>query len=445
MHLSPRELDKLVIHQVGSLAQKRLARGLRLNHTEACALIASVILELVRDGTHSVASLMDLGRRILGRRHVLDSVRHTLAEIQVEGTFRDGTKLITIHDPICSEAGDIKLALYGSFLPLPDESVSFPAVAFDADGSAGPGAVLLHADKSSIILNEGRKRYALEVVNDGDRPIQIGSHYHFIETNRELRFDRGLSYGKRLDIPSGTAVRFEPGEKKIVTLTDIAGSRYISGGNGLATGKYDMSLLSQILKNVQAKGFKHQMQTSHFAEPSPYSMPRKAYVMAYGPTTGDKIRLGDSSLYAEIEKDFCSYGDEAIFGGGKSIREGMGQCTDILERNALDVVITSVVVIDYTGIYKADIGVKNGLISAIGKAGNPDVMSGVTPGMVIGAATEVLSGEGRIITAGGIDTHIHFICPQLWVEALSSGVTTLIGGGTGPNTGTCATTCTPGS
>eukprot|EP00158_Paraphelidium_tribonemae_P007517 Partr_v1_DN28277_c0_g1_i1_m76364 putative Urease, gamma subunit len=143
MHLSPRELDKLVIHQVGSLAQKRLARGLRLNHTEACALIASVILELVRDGTHSVASLMDLGRRILGRRHVLDSVRHTLAEIQVEGTFRDGTKLITIHDP--------------------DESVSFPAVAFDADGSAGPGAVLLHADKSSIILNEGRKRYALEV------------------------------------------------------------------------------------------------------------------------------------------------------------------------------------------------------------------------------------------------------------------------------------------
>lgn len=172
-------------------------------------------------------------------------------------------------------------------------------------------------------------------------------------------------------------------------------------------------------------------------------MDRRRYVDAYGPTTGDRVRLGDTGLFACVERDFAYYGDEAVFGGGKVIREGMGQMTQVTTEDALDLVITSVLVIDYTGIYKADVGIKGTLIAGIGKAGNPDVMDGVT--MIIGATTEVLSGEGRTLVAGGIDTHVHFICPQLCTEALASGLTTLIGGGTGPNTGTNATTCTPGA
>ena len=166
----------------------------------------------------------------------------------------------------------------------------------------------------------------------------------------------------------------------------------------------------------------------------------------YGPTVGDKIRLADTELFIEIEKDFTAYGDEAKFGGGKTIRDGMAQSA-IAKRseNVLDFVITSVVVIDHWGIVKADIGIKDGKIVGIGKAGNPDTMDGVTPGMVIGASTEVHGGAGLIATAGGIDTHIHFICPQLIDHALFSGITTMMGGGTGPADGTNATTVTPGA
>jgi urease subunit alpha len=177
----------------------------------------------------------------------------------------------------------------------------------------------------------------------------------------------------------------------------------------------------------------------------PHRIDRSAYADIYGPTTGDKVRMGDTSLMLEVEKDFTVYGDECKFGGGKTIREGMGQAAGVNDRDALDCVITNALVVDYTGIYKADVGIKNGLISAIGKAGNPDVMAGVTPGMIVGVTTEVIAGEGLILTAGGIDTHIHFICPQQAHEAIAAGLTTMIGGGTGPATGTCATTCTPGS
>jgi urease subunit alpha len=163
----------------------------------------------------------------------------------------------------------------------------------------------------------------------------------------------------------------------------------------------------------------------------------------FGPTTGDKIRLGDTSLIAEVEKDFTVYGDECKFGGGKVIREGTGQAAGVGAKDALDCVITNALVLDYTGIYKADIGIKNGRISAIGKAGNPDVMAGVTKGMIVGVTTEVIAGEGLILTAGGLDTHIHFICPQQAHEAIAAGLTTMVGGGTGPAVGTCATTCTP--
>ena len=173
---------------------------------------------------------------------------------------------------------------------------------------------------------------------------------------------------------------------------------------------------------------------------------RIKYANMYGPTTGDKVRLGDTELFIEIEKDFTVYGDEAKFGGGKTIRDGMAQSATALRKDGvLDLVITSVMIIDHWGIVKADIGIKDGKIVGIGKAGNPDTMDGVDANMIIGASTEVHGGAGLIATAGGIDTHIHFICPQLIDHALFSGITTMIGGGTGPADGTNATTVTPGA
>src|SRR5579871_5668165 len=169
---------------------------------------------------------------------------------------------------------------------------------------------------------------------------------------------------------------------------------------------------------------------------------RSVYADMFGPTTGDKVRLADTDLIIEVEKDFTTYGEEVKFGGGKVIRDGMGQSQVTNKQGAADTVITNALIVDHWGIVKADIGIKNGYISAIGKAGNPDIQPGVT--IPIGAGTEIIAGEGMIVTAGGIDSHIHFICPQQIDEALMSGVTTMIGGGTGPATGTYATTCTPG-
>ncbi len=169
---------------------------------------------------------------------------------------------------------------------------------------------------------------------------------------------------------------------------------------------------------------------------------RQAYVDMYGPTVGDKIRLGDTELWISIEKDFCRYGEEVKFGGGKVIRDGMGQ-SQRLASDCMDTVITNATIIDHWGIVKADIGIKNGRIAVIGKAGNPDIQGPVD--MIIGASTEIIAAEGDIVTAGGIDAHVHFICPQQIDEALASGITTMLGGGTGPATGTNATTCTPGA
>jgi len=172
---------------------------------------------------------------------------------------------------------------------------------------------------------------------------------------------------------------------------------------------------------------------------------REKYAMMYGPTVGDKVRRADTSLVIEVEKDYTTYGDEVKFGGGKTIRDGMGQSVKACSKDGvLDLVITNCLILDYTGIIKADIGIKDGKIAGIGKAGNPDLMDGVTPGMTIGASTEALAGENLIVTAGGIDSHIHFIAPQQIPCSLYSGVTTMIGGGTGPADGTNATTCTPG-
>ena len=175
------------------------------------------------------------------------------------------------------------------------------------------------------------------------------------------------------------------------------------------------------------------------------SISREAYASMYGPTTGDRVRLADTDLVIEVERDLTVYGDEAKFGGGKTLRDGMGQSVQTTSADGdLDLVITNALILDYTGVYKADIGVKDGLIAGIGHAGNSDVMAGVTPGMRIGASTEALAGEGFIVTAGGVDTHIHFISPTQVGCALMSGVTTMIGGGTGPADGTNAVTSTPG-
>jgi urease subunit gamma/beta len=214
MHLAPRDLDKLVLHGAGVVAQKRLARGLRLNYPEAIALIATQILELIREG-RSVADLMDVGRRILGRAHVMDGVAEMIIEVQVEGTFPDGTKLVTVHRPIALDRVDLALALHGSFLPVPPES-SFP----DAGPAVSPGEMLIAP--GSIALNEGRDVIEVVVKSVGDRPIQVGSHYPFAETNTALIFDRVQALGRRLDIPAGTAVRFEPGDEKTVRLVATA-------------------------------------------------------------------------------------------------------------------------------------------------------------------------------------------------------------------------------
>ncbi|PKR88054.1 urease subunit alpha [Pleomorphomonas diazotrophica] len=174
----------------------------------------------------------------------------------------------------------------------------------------------------------------------------------------------------------------------------------------------------------------------------PYRMSRAAYADMFGPTVGDKVRLADTELFVKVEKDFTIYGEEVKFGGGKVIRDGMGQSQASRAEGAVDTVITNALIIDHSGIYKADVGITDGRISGIGKAGNPDVQPGVT--IIVGPGTEAIAGEGKILTAGALDTHIHFICPQQVDEALYAGITTMLGGGTGPATGTAATTCTPG-
>lgn len=444
MHILPREHEKLLLHQAGFLAQKRLARGLQLNINEAIALIASQLQERIRDGQHSVAELMQHGKTLLGRTHVLPSVPARLHEIQVEGTFPDGVFLVTVHDPISTDHGNLDAALYGSFLPLPLQD-KFPAAETTiVSRECLPGAII--AKKERITINKGRERIKLKVTNYGDRPIQVGSHYHFTETNGALEFDRIKANGMRLDIPAGTAVRFEPGDSKTVTLCGIGGKKIITGGNLIVTSmKDDLKRGAYIDRGLLLNTFRHCPDPGALEVREDTTIGREEYISMYGPTVGDRVRLGDTSLWVEIESDAACYGDEVKFGGGKSIREGMGQKTSYryLEAQCLDLVITNAVIIDWTGIYKADIGVKEGKIVGIGKAGNPDVMNNVTANMHVNSSTEVIAGEKLIVTAGTIDAHVHYICPQQVTEALAAGTTTMIGGGTGPSAGTNATTCTP--
>lgn len=282
-----------------------------------------------------------------------------------------------------------------------------------------PGQV--DASGEPILINKGRETRRLWVENSGDRPIQVGSHYHFYETNPSLKFDREASLGFHLNIVAGTAVRFEPGQGREIELVPYGGQQKVYGFRGEVMGETKPSAKSDTTSDVKVE--------------------RDAYAQMFGPTTGDRVRLADTSLWIRVEKDYTTYGDEVKFGGGKVIRDGMGQ-SQVSCSEAMDTVITNALILDHWGIVKADVGLKGGRIAAIGKAGNPDTQDDVT--IVVGAGTEIIAGEGSILTAGGIDAHIHFICPQQIEEALMSGVTTMIGGGTGPATGTNATTCTPG-
>ncbi len=300
-----------------------------------------------------------------------------------------------------------------------------------------------------IILNQGRQVQTISVSNTGDRPIQIGSHYHFYEVNDALSFDREQTRGYRLNIISGTAVRFEPGQSREVELVAYAGKQEVYGFAGRVMGAVQPDKTDEKQLDTSQKRVSRQIYAEHF-----------------GPTTGDKVRLADTELWLQVEADLTSHKDTAVdqantsqsdkgtshtteikgeevkFGGGKVIRDGMGQ-GQLLGAEVADTVITNALVVDYTGIYKADIGIKNGRISAIGKAGNPDIQPAID--IPIGGATEIIAGEGKILTAGGVDSHIHFIAPQQCETALMSGVTTMLGGGTGPAQGTLATTCTPGA
>ena len=437
MRLTPCEVDKLsTLYATGRLAQRRLASGMRLNHPEAVALIAMQCAELARGGEHTAAQVQDDGKRMLGRRHVLDGVAELVGDVQIEATFLDGTKLVTVHDAICADDVDLKSALRGSFLPVPARSSFAPAA---AKKSPAPGEVC--TSKESIELLAGRDKVKVRVTNTCDRPIQVGSHFHLIEANRYLNFDRRRAFGKRLAVPSGTAVRFEPGESKTVTLVDIAGNRVVKGGNNLVDGPATAERIEEVMQRVRNAGFGH-VDAEDLGAGEPLMIPRHKYAHMYGPTVGDRVRLGDTNLYVTPERDFTMKGEESKFGGGKTLREGMAQQAGVGAADCLDTIITNALIIDHTGIYKADIGIKDGHIVGIGHGGNPDVAD-ITPGMVVGVNTEAIAAEGCIVTAGALDTHIHYICPQLCTEAVASGITTLLGGGTGPATGTCATTCTP--
>ena len=223
MRLAPRELDKMMLHYAGELAKKRKERGIKLNYVEAVALISMEIMELAREGNKSVAELMSYGKQILKSNDVMDGVASMIHDVQVEVSFRDGTKLVTVHSPI------------------------------EDNGKMTPGEFILK--KEDIILNEGKEAIEIKVKNQGDRPIQVGSHFHFFETNKLLDFDREKAYGRRLDIASGTSVRFEPGETKTVRLIEFGGAKRLFGHNDLNNAQINEDNQKKALQKAKAKGF----------------------------------------------------------------------------------------------------------------------------------------------------------------------------------------------
>ena len=293
----------------------------------------------------------------------------------------------------------------------------------------------------NITVNNGKKVIKLQVSNTGDRPIQVGSHTHFAEANKALEFNREKSLGFHLNIPAGTSIRFEPGESKHVEIVEFGGTKTIYGFSGMVGGDLESKRESAI-RNLHEHEFKSSLDDVN-EQSNSLEIPRSRYVELFGPTTGDKVRLADTDLIMEIEKDLIKHGDELVFGGGKSARDSLGQASGVLREDSADLVITNAMILDpVLGIIKADIGIRDGKILAIGNAGNPDVMDDID--IVVSSNTEIISGEHTICTPGTIDSHIHFISPQQAIDAICNGTTTMIGGGTGPADGTNATTCTPG-
>ena len=246
MKLSPKEIEKLVLHNAGFVAQKRYARGIKLNYPESVALIATQLLEFIREG-YPVSKLMDLGREILGFDDVMEGVPPLLDTVQIEGTFPDGTKLVSVHSPIYKSGITNGLALYGSGLVKQTQSIEI-----DNGSSALPGKTFV--EEGIITLNEGKETITIEVTNQGNRSVQVGSHYPFVETNKVLKFDRAKTIGFRLDIPSGTAIRFAPGETKSLDLVSIGGEKKVFGANALINGE-TTGKETQILETLKAQGF----------------------------------------------------------------------------------------------------------------------------------------------------------------------------------------------
>ncbi|KAI6823821.1 urease [Hortaea werneckii] len=380
MYLVLHELDKLLIAQAGFLAQRRLVRGIRLNHAEAT---------MIRDGDRSVSELMSIGAKILGRRHVNSFARSTVAGLQVEGTFPTGTHLVTVDHPISSDDGNLELAMYGSELTTPQGDL-FPAPdggENENEDQSSVGAIVCN-DSPDIVLREGRPRRNVKVTNRGDRAIQVGSHFHFIETNPFLDFDRLKAYGFHFDIPAGTSVRFEPGDTKTVTLSEIGGLKSIRGGSSIAPGRIDISMADNILRRIKEEGCHHALETQSETGKhiDAHRIDRQTYASMYGPTVGDLVRLSST--------------------GGKTLRDGIGQASGRSDAQCLDLVITNAIVVDWSGIFKAGIVVKEGYIVGIGKAGNPDTMDRVNPALIIGSTTDVIAGEGSDTGIAGLRDQI---------------------------------------
>jgi len=330
MFLTPREIDKLQIFTAAQVALRRKERGLKLNHPESVALIADHILEGARDGK-SVSEIMSSGKNVLSKDDVLPGVREIIHTIQVEATFEDGTKLVTIHDPIvwCK-------MIPGEYFPT----------------------------DTAIIANKNKKILKITVANTGDRPIQVGSHTHFSESNKALEFDREKSLGFHLNISAGTSIRFEPGETKRVELVEFGGKKIIYGFSGMVSGKLDEKR-NDAIKKLHENGFKNSLEDIS-EEQGNLEIPRSRYVELFGPSKGDKVRLGDTDLILEVEEDLIKHGDELVFGGGKSARDGLGQASGVLRDQSADLVITNAVILDAKlGIIKADIGIKDGKILAL--------------------------------------------------------------------------------
>ncbi|MBC9719694.1 urease subunit beta [Streptomyces sp. TRM66268-LWL] len=300
-----------------------------------------------------------------------------------------------------------------------------------------PGEIV--CGSGSIILNEGRERVSVVVTNNGLRPVVVGSHFHFAAANPALDFDRAKTFGCRLDIPAGDMMRFEPGVEEPVTLVRMPSVR----------GVKPLSDILDALGLPHADGENHDDTAggniySPSATLSPATLSREEYARRYGPTVGDMVRLGDTDLWVKIEKDFTTYGDELTLDLGGVVRCSMGQSEVGRDEGALDTVITNAIIIDYTGIFKADIGIRDGLIAGIGKAGNPNTMAGVAASMVVGPETQVIDAAGDIITAGTVAANVQVPSQTFLNRLLHSGVTTLIGGGSGPGTGSGMSSTVPG-